>query len=197
MIIETERFHQHILILYLIIHYFLYRNIHPTIHVNSIQQGSADFLFENANNQTLKKITHLNRFVFEMLYEKFDVYWKRGFAERTHFGQIHYCVLNGRSALGLILFHMAHSATNTEFSFFASMFLSFCGNISLIASSNSVISPTEYDVASFSRPYSVFFGVSSHCLLKIRDSCSLSSFTTSMGIIFLVISFWNFLEFFI
>jgi hypothetical protein len=54
-----------------------------------------------------------------MLFEKFDVYWKKGLAEGTHFGRIHHRVLNGRSALGLILFHMAHSAANTELSFFA------------------------------------------------------------------------------
>jgi hypothetical protein len=92
---------------------------------------------------------------------------------------------------------MAHGATNTELSLFTSVFLSFYGNISLIASSNSVISPTEYDVAPFGRLRLVFFGVSSHCSLKIRDSCSLFFFTTSMETIFLVISFWNFLEFFI
>jgi hypothetical protein len=68
-IIKTKRFHQYILILYLIIHYSLYCNIHLTIHVNSIQQGSADFLFENANNQTLEKITCLSRFAFEMFFE--------------------------------------------------------------------------------------------------------------------------------
>jgi hypothetical protein len=132
-----------------------------------------------------------------MLYEKFDVYWKRGFAKRTYFGRIHHCVLNGQSALGLILFHMAHRATNTELSLFTSVFLSFCSNISLIALSNSVISPTEYDVAPFGRLRSVFFGVSLYCSSKIGDSCSLSSFTTLMETISLVISSWNFLEFFI
>jgi hypothetical protein len=71
---------------------------------------------------------------------------------------------------------MAHGAANTEFSLFTNVSLSFCGNISLIASSNSVISPIEYDVAPFDRPQSVFFGVSSYCSLKIGDSCSLSSF---------------------
>jgi hypothetical protein len=151
-IIKTKRFHQHILALYLMIHHSPYRNIHPTIHVNSIQQGSADYLFENVNNQTLEKITRLNQFVFEMLYGKFNIYWKRGFAEGTHFGRIHHRVLNGRSTLGLILFHMAHRATNTELSLFTGVSLSFCSNISLIASSNSVISPTKYDVASFGRP---------------------------------------------
>jgi hypothetical protein len=70
------------------IHHFPYRNIHLIIHVNSIQQRSADFLFENANNQTLKKVTHLNQFAFEMLYKKFNVYWKRGLVERIHFGRI-------------------------------------------------------------------------------------------------------------
>jgi hypothetical protein len=179
------------------IHHSPYRNIHPTIHVNSIQQGSADFLFENVDNQTLEKISRLNWFAFEMLYEKFNVYWKRGFAERIHFGRIHHHVLNGQSALGLILFHMAHRAINTKLSLFIGVSLSFCSNISSIASSNSVISPTEYDVASFGRPHSVFFGVSSHCSSKIGDFCSLSSFTTLMGTISLVISFWNFLEFFI
>jgi hypothetical protein len=59
-----------------------------------------------------------------MLYEKFYIYWKKGFAKGIHFGQIHHCVLNGRSTLGLILFHMAHGATNTELSLFASVFLS-------------------------------------------------------------------------
>jgi hypothetical protein len=49
-IIETKRFHQHIFVLYLMIHHSPYRNIHLTIHVNSIQQRSADFLFENTNN---------------------------------------------------------------------------------------------------------------------------------------------------
>jgi hypothetical protein len=49
-IIETKQFHQYILILYLMIHYFPYRNIHLTIHVNSIQQRGANFLFKNANN---------------------------------------------------------------------------------------------------------------------------------------------------
>jgi hypothetical protein len=44
---------------------------------------------------------------------------------------------------------MAHSATNTELSLFTSVFLLFYSNISLIASSNSVISPTEYDDSSF------------------------------------------------
>jgi hypothetical protein len=58
--IETKRFHQYILALYLIIHYSPYRNIHSTIHMNNIQQGNADFLFENIDNQTLKKITRLN-----------------------------------------------------------------------------------------------------------------------------------------
>jgi hypothetical protein len=123
-----------------------------------------------------------------MLYEKFDVYWKRSLVEETHFGRIHHCVLNGQSALELILFHMAYSVTNTEFFLFASVFLSFYGNISLIASSNSVISPTEYDVAPFSRLRSVFFGVSLYYSSKIGNSCSLSSFTTSMGTISLVIS---------
>jgi hypothetical protein len=33
-IIETERYHQHILALYLMIHHSPYRNIHPIIHVN-------------------------------------------------------------------------------------------------------------------------------------------------------------------
>jgi hypothetical protein len=70
-IIEIKQFHQHILALYLMIHHFPYHNIHPTIHVNSIQQRGADFLFENADNQTLEKVTY---FAFEMLYEKFDVY---------------------------------------------------------------------------------------------------------------------------
>jgi hypothetical protein len=73
-IIEIKRFYQHILALYLMIHHFPYRNIHLTIHMNSIQQGSADFLFENADDQTLEKITCLNQFAFEMLYEKFNVY---------------------------------------------------------------------------------------------------------------------------
>jgi hypothetical protein len=59
-IIETKQFHQYLLVLYLMIHHFLYHNIHPTIYVNSIQQRGADFLFENANNQTLKKIICLN-----------------------------------------------------------------------------------------------------------------------------------------
>jgi hypothetical protein len=179
------------------IYHFPYRNIHPTIHVNSIQQRSVDFLFENANNQTLKKITCLNRFAFEMLYEKFNIYWKRGFAKRTHFGQIHHYVLNSRSTLRLILFHMTYSATNTKLFLFAGMFLLFYGNISLIASSNLVISPIEYDIASFGRPHSVFFGVSSHYSSKIGDFCSFSFSTTLMGIISLVISSWNFLEFFI
>jgi hypothetical protein len=117
-----------------------------------------------------------------MLYEKFNIYWKRGFAEGIHFGQIYHRVLNGQSALGLILFHIAHSATNTELSLFTNVSLSFCGNISLIALSNSVISPTEYDVAFFGCLHSVFFRVSSHCSLKIGDSYSLSSSTTSMGL---------------
>jgi hypothetical protein len=132
-----------------------------------------------------------------MLYEKFNIYWKRSFAKRIHFGRIYYHVLNGQSAFGLILFHMTHSTTNTELSLFTSVFLSFCSNISSIASSNSVISPTEYDVASFSRLHLIFFGVSSYCSSKIGDSCLLSFSTTSIGIIFLVISSWNFLEFFI
>jgi hypothetical protein len=68
------------------IHHFPYCNIYPIIHVNSIQQRGADFLFENANNQTLKKIIRLNQFAFKMLYEKFNVYWKKGLAEGTHFG---------------------------------------------------------------------------------------------------------------
>jgi hypothetical protein len=59
-IIETKRFHQYILALYLMIHHSPYRKFHLTIHVNSIQQGSTDFLFENVDNQTLKKITCLN-----------------------------------------------------------------------------------------------------------------------------------------
>jgi hypothetical protein len=59
-IIETKRFYQHIFALYLMIHHSPYHNIHPTIHVNSIQQRNANFLFENANNQTLEKITRLN-----------------------------------------------------------------------------------------------------------------------------------------
>jgi hypothetical protein len=42
------------------IHHFLYYNIHPIIHVNSIQQRGADFFFENANDQTLEKVTCLN-----------------------------------------------------------------------------------------------------------------------------------------
>jgi hypothetical protein len=131
-----------------------------------------------------------------MLYEKFNVSWKRSLAKRTHFGRIHYYVLNSQSTLRLILFHMAHSVTNTEFSLFTSVFLSFYGNISSIASSNSVISPTKYDVAPFGRLHSVFFGVSSHCSSKIRDFYSLSFFTTLIETIFLVISSWNFLEFF-
>jgi hypothetical protein len=73
----------------------------------------------------------------------------------------------------------------------------FCGNISLIALSNLVILPIEYDIAPFGCPHSVFFGVSSHCSLKIGDSCSFSFFTTLMETISLVISSWNFLEFFI
>jgi hypothetical protein len=92
---------------------------------------------------------------------------------------------------------MAHSTTNTEFSLFTNVFLSFYGNISLIASSNSVISPTEYDVAPFGRPCSVFFGVSLYCSSKIRNSYSLFFFITLMETISLVISSWNFLEFFI
>jgi hypothetical protein len=59
-IIKTKQFHQHILVLYLMIHHFPYHNIYSTIYVNSIQQGNANFLFENANNQILKKITCLN-----------------------------------------------------------------------------------------------------------------------------------------
>jgi hypothetical protein len=118
-IIETEQYHQHILALYLMIHQSPYRNIHLTIHVNSIQQGGADFLLENADDRALEKGTHLNRFAFEMLYEKFEVYWKKGLAEGTHFGRIHHRVLNGRSALGLILFHMTHGAANTELFLFA------------------------------------------------------------------------------
>jgi hypothetical protein len=106
------------------IHHSSYHNIHPTIHVNSIQQRGADFLFENANNQTLKKVTHLNQFIFEMLYEKFNVYWKRIFAKGTHFGWIHHRVLNGRFVLGLILFHMAYGATNTKLFLFVGVFLS-------------------------------------------------------------------------
>jgi hypothetical protein len=86
-----------------------------------------------------------------MLYEKFNVYWKKGLTEGIYFSQIHYHILNGQSTLGLILFHMAHVVTNTEFSLFTNVFLLFCSNISLIALSNSVISPTEYDVAPFGR----------------------------------------------
>jgi hypothetical protein len=59
-----------------------------------------------------------------MLYEKFNVYWKKGFVERIYFGQIHYCVLNSQFALGLIFFHMVHGATNTKLSLFAGVFLS-------------------------------------------------------------------------
>jgi hypothetical protein len=73
-IIETEQFHQYIFALYLMIHHSPYCNIHFIIHVNSIQQKSADFLFENVNNQILKKIARLNRFTFEMLYKKFNIY---------------------------------------------------------------------------------------------------------------------------
>jgi hypothetical protein len=58
-----------------------------------------------------------------MLYEKFNVYWKKSLAEGIHFGQIHHRVLNSQSAFGLILFHIAHSATNIELFFFASMSL--------------------------------------------------------------------------
>jgi hypothetical protein len=92
---------------------------------------------------------------------------------------------------------MAYSTTNIELSLFASVSLLFCDNISLIASSNLVISLTEYDVAFFGRLHSVFFGISLHYSSKIGDSYSLSSFTTSMETIFLIISSWNFLEFFI
>jgi hypothetical protein len=42
------------------IHHSPYRNIHLTIHMNSIQQRSVDFLFENEDDQILKKITRLN-----------------------------------------------------------------------------------------------------------------------------------------
>jgi hypothetical protein len=63
--------------------------------VNSIQQGSAEFLFENANNLTLEKVTYLNQFTFEIFFEKFNVYWKKGLAEGTHFGRIHYHILHG------------------------------------------------------------------------------------------------------
>jgi hypothetical protein len=91
-IIETERYHQHIFALYLMIHHSPYRNIHPTIHVNCIQQRGDDFLFENADDQTLEEVTRLNRFAFEMLYEKFKVNWKKGLAEGTHFSRIHHRV---------------------------------------------------------------------------------------------------------
>jgi hypothetical protein len=55
-IIKTKQFHQYILALYLMIHHSPYHNIHFTIYMNGIQQKSVDFLFENANDQTLKKI---------------------------------------------------------------------------------------------------------------------------------------------
>jgi hypothetical protein len=58
-----------------------------------------------------------------MLYEKFNVYWKKGLAEGTHFGWIYHRVLNGQSALGLMLFHMAHGATNTKLFLFANVSL--------------------------------------------------------------------------
>jgi hypothetical protein len=84
-IIEIKRYHQYILALYSMIHHSPYRNIHPTIHVNCIQQGGADFLFENADDQTLEKVTHLNRFAFKMSYEKFKVNWKKSFCRKNSF----------------------------------------------------------------------------------------------------------------
>jgi hypothetical protein len=43
---------------------------------------------------------------------------RKSLVKGTYFGRIHYNVLNGQSALGLILFHMVYGITNTEFSFY-------------------------------------------------------------------------------
>ena len=61
---------------------------HPLLHVDYIQQGGADFLFENADNQTLEKVSRLVRATFVLIYEKFLPFWLQGMDEGSRFAHV-------------------------------------------------------------------------------------------------------------
>jgi hypothetical protein len=54
------------------------------LHTNCLILGSANYIFEYANNSSFKKLTYLNREVFEMIHSLFFPFWHLSINGESH-----------------------------------------------------------------------------------------------------------------
>lgn len=108
---------------FLLAHHFPFRQNPPNLHVDCVQHGGANFLFDHADDQTLEKVTRLNLHCFNLIYDRFKHYWEHGMDANSRFAHVHRRALTGRAALGLLLFYMAHGPSHTALALFAGVSL--------------------------------------------------------------------------
>jgi hypothetical protein len=75
----------------------------PILHTDYLIPGSANHIFEYADNSSFEKLTRLNREVFEMIHFLFFPFWHLSINGGSH-SRLHSCHFSSKKCLG-IFFH--------------------------------------------------------------------------------------------
>lgn len=97
----------------------------PMIHTDCLLHGGANHVFWKADDQTIEKITRINRETFEYLFQSFLPFWNLSLYGGNH-ARKRKRVLSGRGALGITLFYLAHAPSMTALSLFSGLSQSSC-----------------------------------------------------------------------
>jgi hypothetical protein len=96
----------------------------PILHSCSILKGGANFFFDNCDESSLEKVTRLDGACFDLIYSKFEPYWRKSMSSKSSHARLNSRKRTGRAALGLGLYFLAHGMPYTGLSLFTGLVLS-------------------------------------------------------------------------